>query len=383
MFLQNLHLPHYFASKVRKEIEHLYASMGIGNLAQAIITLFEPIFLYSVLGFSVEEVLLFMAAVYALYTIFIPFGGKIAARFGYAHSIFFSIPFQILFWLCLIGSEHSLAWIYIAPLMFAIQKTLFWPAFHASLSRFANGKQRGREFSMMYAIMNLMQVLGPMIGGFLSLALGFNGMFIVVSVIYLCSAIPLFWSQEVFVPKEYKYHDTWNLYKQYPMRFLGYFGFAEELIVLTVWPIFIFTLVSDLQDIGALVTVATLISTALALYIGMYTDNHSKRTVMRVGTYFMVLSWLARLPVISSFGIFITDALGRTAKSVNFVPMSALTYERAESTHIMPYIIGFEQALALGKFLGAVLGIIVFATTGSFVALFILAAVLSLFYFLV
>jgi MFS family permease len=383
MFLQHLHLPHYFASKVRKEIEHLYAAMGIGNLAQAIITIFEPIFLYSVLGFSIEEVLLFMAAVYALYTIFIPFGGKIAARFGYAHSIFFSIPFQILFWLTLIGSQHSLAWIYVAPLMFAIQKTLFWPAFHASLARFANGKQRGREFSMMYAIMNLMQVLGPMIGGFLSLTLGFNGIFIVVSLIYFCSAIPLFWSQEVFVPREYKFHDTWNLYKKYPLRFLGYFGFAEELIVLTVWPIFIFTLVSDLQDLGALVTVATLISTALALYIGMYTDQHSKRAVMRVGTYFMVLSWLARLPIVSSFGVFITDALGRTAKSVNFVPMSALTYERAESTHIMPYIIGFEQALALGKFLGAVVGIIVFAATGSFVALFILAAVFSLFYFLV
>lgn len=376
-------MPHYFAAKVRKEIEHLYASMAIGNLAQAIIVIFEPIFLYSVLGLSVVEVLLFMASVYAIYTVMIPFGAKIAARFGYAHSIFFSIPFQILFWFMMLGARSDMTWLYFAPLVFAIQKSLFWPAFHASLSRFANGKQRGREFSMMYAIMNLMQILGPMIGGFLSLALGINSIFIISSVIYLCSAIPLFWSQEVFVPKAYKFHDTWEMYKKYPAQFFGYLGFGEEFSVLTIWPIFIYIVVGNYEDTGVIVTVASLVATALSLYIGIYTDGHSKQTVMRVGSFFYFLSWLARIPVISAFGVFITDALSRTSKSLVFIPMSALTYERAESTHIMPYIVGFEQALAVGKFLGAVIGVIVFAATGSFVALFIVGAIFSLFYFLI
>lgn len=211
---------------------------------------------------------------------------------------------------------------------------------------------------------------------------GINAIFIFASVIYLCSAIPLFWSQEIFVPKTYKFHDTWELYKTYPMRFAGYLAFGEELIVLTVWPIFIYLVVRNYQDLGSLVTVATLVATAMALYIGIYTDGHSKRTVLRIGTFFYVLSWLARLPVISPFGAFITDALSRTSKSLVFIPTSTLTYERAESTHIMPYIVGFEQALAMGKFLACVIGIIVFASTGSFVALFIVAAIFSLFYFL-
>ncbi len=381
--LFDFHLPHFFTAKVRKEIEHLYASMAIGNLAQAIIVIFEPIFLYVVLGLSVEEVLLFMAAVYALYVFFIPLGAKVASRYGYAHSIFFSIPFQILFWLALLGAQNNFVWLYIAPVIFAVQKSLFWPAFHASLSRFANGKQRGREFSMMYAIMNLMQILGPFIGGFLSVTLGINVLFVITSVIYLCSAIPLFWSAEVFVPKIYKFHDTWKMYKSYPARFFGYFGFGEELLVLTIWPIYIYIVVRNYEQIGALVTISTLIATALILYIGVYTDHHNKRSVLRIGTYFYVLSWLARLPVVSGFGVFITDTLSRTSKSLAFVPLSTLTYERAESTHIMPYIVGFEQVLALGKFMAAILGFIVFAATGSFVALFILGAIFSLFYFLI
>ena len=223
--LFHFHLPHYFATKVRKEIEHLYASMAIGNLAQSIISLFEPIFLYAILGFSVIEVLMFFGVVYALYVVLIPFGGKIASRFGYAHAIFFSIPFQILFWFFLLGAESNYFFVYLAPVVFAIQKSLFWPAFHASLARFAHGQQRGREFSMMYAIMNVVQILGPMVGGYLSLAFNLNAVLIVSSIIYFCSAIPLFWTKEVFVPHMYHWRDTWELYKQYPARFFGYFGF--------------------------------------------------------------------------------------------------------------------------------------------------------------
>lgn len=121
-FQEHFHLPHYFSSKIRAEITHLYASVGIGNLAQAIITLFEPIFLYHVVGLTIPEILLFMGAVYAIYALIIPLGGKFAAKFGYAHSIFFSIPFQIIFWFLILGSENGVYLLIPAALAFAISK---------------------------------------------------------------------------------------------------------------------------------------------------------------------------------------------------------------------------------------------------------------------
>ncbi|QQS23136.1 MFS transporter [bacterium] len=379
----HLHLPHYFASKVRKEVEHLYASTAVGNLAQAIIALFEPIFLYVVLGLSITEVLLFAAVVYGLYIVLIPFGAKIAARFGYAHSILLSIPFQILLWMSLIGSQYYFELIYIAPVLFALQKIFFWPAWHATLARFAHGKQVAREFSAMYAIMNLVQIMGPMIGGFLTMFFGVNSVFLIGSLIYACSAIPLLLSKEIFVPKPYRYRDTWELVKKYPVRFAGYLGFGEELLVMIIWPIFIYMIVKDYQNLGSLVTIASLAATGLALLIGIYSDKYGKKKILQIGGFFYVLSWLARIPVISPFGVFITDAISRTAKSLVFIPVTAMTYERAETTHIMPYVVGMEQLLCVGKFLAAVMGIVVFAATGSFIALFILAAVFSLFYFLI
>ncbi|MEZ4180155.1 MAG: MFS transporter [Candidatus Doudnabacteria bacterium] len=381
--LFNFHLPHYFASKVRAQIEHLYASMAIGNLAQAMIAIFEPIFLYQVVGLTIEQVLLFTAALYSLYILLIIYGAKVASRFGFAHAIFFSIPFQILFWVALVGAQYNITFLIIAPVMLAIQKSLFWPAFNASMAKYANHKQIGREFSAMYALMSVMQILGPLFGGFLAIFFGPSFVFVIGSIIYLASALPLLWSDKHLHPHQYKFKQTWDLYKKYTARFCGYLGYGEELLALTIWPIFIFVNVKTYQDVGALVTVATLVATVLALYMGIYIDRHSKRGSLRFGNGFYFLSWLVKIPLISTLGLFLADSFSRTAKSTVSIPLTTLTLERAEVTDVLAYSVGFEQALSVGKLAASLLGIIVFALTGSFIALFILAALFCLFYFLI
>ncbi len=380
--LFNFHLPHYFANKVRSQVEHLYFAVGIGNLAQSIVALFEPIFLFAVVGMTIEEILLFVAAVYAIYIFTIPWGAKIASRYGYAHTLFFSIPFTILFWLTLYGAKDNQMMLFPAMFFLAIQKSLFWPAFHTSLARFANGGQVAREFSMAYSIMNFVQIIGPFLGGVIAVYFGIGATFVVASIIYLFAAIPLFWSKEVFTPKEYTFKGTWELYKQYPKHFFGYLGYGEELLALIVWPIFIYTIVDNFEQLGLMITVSTLVATAFALLIGIFTDSHSKRLTLRVGAFFTSLIWLARIPVASAFGVIVTDSLARTSKSIVTIPMTALTYERAESTHIMHYVVGYEQALSIGKLLAALLGIIVFGLTGSFAAVFLLCAIIALMFLL-
>lgn len=383
-FFENFQLPHYFATKIKKEIGQLYGAVAIGNFAQAIITLFEPIFLYHVVGLTIPQVLLFFASVYSLYVLFIAFGGKVSAKFGYYHAIFFSIPFQIAYWFAIFGAEVNVGLLIPAALALAIQKSLYWPAMHAVLSQYASKQQRGREFSLMYAISNIMQITGPFLGGFLSAFFGIEALFIVAPIIYLLSAIPLFWTKEVFDYIPYRFHQTWNLYKKHPWKFLGYLGFGEELLALTIWPIFIFLVMTNYEDTGALVTIATLVATGLALYIGVFVDKHNKQTILRAGNFIYILTWLARLPVVTPFATFITDALSRTTKTLVFIPTSSITYERAdEEKSILPYVVGFEQALAVGKIIASLLGMLIFAWTGSFIALFILAGIFTIFYFLI
>lgn len=103
-----LQFRNYFSTALRREIAELYASVGIANFALAVVSIFEPIFLYAVLHLSVPDILLFNGIVYAVYLFGIIVGGKVATRFGYAHGILFAIPFQILYWVFLYAGRTTM-----------------------------------------------------------------------------------------------------------------------------------------------------------------------------------------------------------------------------------------------------------------------------------
>ncbi len=378
-----MHISHFFGKSVNPEVKELFASSAIADSAMAIVTIFEPIYLYAVIGLSVSEVLYFMAAVYGLYIFLIPLGGKIASNIGYKHSIFLSIPFQILYWFLLFASQAHPVLLLFAPIAFALQKTLFWPAFHSDMASVADRGQVGKEFSVIYAVTQAMFAVGPFIGGLISEQWGVRAVFVFSSAIYFCSFAPLFLTQEPLIRKHYRFADTWTLYKAFPKKFFGYMGFGEELIILTVWPIFIYIAVKDYRDIGLLVTVATIASSFLALYVGKVSDRVNKQVLVKVGSFFNFLTFLATRIAGSVLSVFFIDAFFRTSKEVFFIPLSTLTYERAKDIDPLSYIIFFEQSLAIGKFIAALLAIAVFAITGSFFAVFVLAAVFSLLYMLI
>jgi MFS family permease len=378
--LADFHIPHYFSKSVRPEIEELSVSTALADFSVAMVTIFEPIFLYNVLHFTVPQVLLFMAAVYFFYIFFISFGAKVASIFGYKHAIAMSVVFQVLYWVLLLAGRNGGIYIFFAPAAFAIEKSLYWPGFHAVVSRYADREQKGREFSFIYAIVNIAQMLGPFFGGYMLQKFGPSPAFFAASLIYVSSAVPLLINREIFVPKLYKFRDTWELYKAFPKKFLGYMGFGEELIVLTVWPIYVFIVVRGYENTGILATGASLAAAIMALVIGKITDSYTKRVLLKVGALLLSISAFLKITARSFLDAFLVDTAGRTTKDVVFIPLSTLTYLRAEATHILPYAVFFEQSLSIGKLLACLLGILIFTLTGSFTALFVLAGLFSLLY---
>lgn len=378
--LLNFHLPHYFTKSVREEIGELYAHSAIANMASSMMLLFEPIFLYAVLGFSINQVLLFTAIVYGVYIVMVPLGGKAASMYGYKHTIAFSVPFQLIYWMMLIVSQENAAWTYFAAVFYGLSKTFYWPGFHSLMARYADKGQVGREFGMVYSLISLTFIAGPFLAGFLSQHFGFTVTFIVTAIIYAFSVLPLFKAKEVFVPKAYYYRETWNLYKTFPKKFLGYLGFGEELLVLNIWPIFIYIVVKDFEKAGSLATISSLFAAILALIVGKVADQYSKRVLIRLGAFFTAIVWLARSIATNFWNTFFVDTLSRTSKEMAFIPISTVTYIRAEATHVVPYAVFFEQSLSVGKFLACFIGMAVFALTGSFMALFVLGALFSLLY---
>lgn len=370
----------YFSKNLQIDVRELYQATGIGNFAMAIVSLFEPIFLYSILHFTIPQVLLFMAVVYLVYIIAIPFGGKFASLYGYRHSIALSVPFQVFYWGVLIASVGHAYLAFLAAAIYGISKAFYWPGFHSVIARYAQTGQVGREFGAAYAITNLSQIGGPLLGGIIAQYLGLPLAFLAASVIYCFSIIPLLMAKETFTPKFYSFKDTLELYKNLPKRFVSYLGFGEELLMLNVWPIFIYIVVKDYKDTGLLAATASLFAAIFALYLGRLSDRHTKHKLVKIGSIFNAIFWLGRFFAVNFLSAFALDTASKTAKETLFIPLSTLTYLKAETTHVIPYAVFFEQSLSIGKLSAAIIGAALFSLTGSFMVLFSLAAMYSLLY---
>ena len=108
---------------------------------------------------------------------------------------------------------------------------------------------------------------------------------------------------KVFEPRELSYLDAWKrlFKKEHRPRLLCFMGFGEELIAQAVRPVFIFVMVREFFNVGAIVSAATMATAVMAVAIGRLTDTRGRHRMLGVGTFFTALSWFVR-PAVAIFG---------------------------------------------------------------------------------
>ena len=376
----------FFARHLRREVKELYFSVAILDLAINMVALFEPIYLWQKADFSLVHILLFYLGVYGVYFFILPLGAKIARGYGFEHSILYSSPFLILYYLALFAIPFSPWFIGAAIIAFAIQKTLYWPGYHADFAVYSNDGDRGREISNLAMVMSFTAVAGPFIGGILVHFFGFPVLFMIAAAAILASNVPLLSTKEIFgQAKNFSYFGAYRRLanRENSRKFFAYLGYGEELIFMVVWPVFIFTIVKNNLSVGSLVAGATLLMMAILLYVGKLTDNGNKRSVLRGGVIVSVVSWIMRIFMATPFGVFAAETITRIGRTTVQVPLTTLTYDRARKGSVMETVIQFEMSLIAGKILTAGVLLLIFTAVPQewfWNIAFILAGVMTLLY---
>ncbi len=386
--LKNI-LSSFFAHKLTQQVRELYSSTLILNFAISAVTIFEPIFIYLLfidkygLSKTLQLVLFFYLGVYLLYFLILPFGAKFARRFGFEHSIAVSTIFTASFYLSLFASSYDISWIFVSIIAYALWKMFYWPAYHSDFAYFSADGEQGRQISNLLVLESIVYIIGPLVGGLILQFSNFNVLFVLVSILMILSNIPMLITREQFEPADFSYFRAYRrLFRRENLKkMFSFIGFGEELIVLTIWPIFIYIVVKDFLSLGILTSISILVTTIIFLYIGKVTDNGDSKGLLRFGVTLYFFSWLLRLVTRNILGIFLVDAYSRISKQSISIPMTAITYKKAHDTSIMKTILFFEMSLVLGKIIAIILAIILlqFFTPG-WNALFILAAAMSLLY---
>lgn len=376
------HTPHYFSKHPTRGLRGLYWSVGLKDLGIAAVTLFEPIFLFT-LGYTLREVLFFYILIYVVYLFLLPIAGRVVGKIGYEHSIFYSQFFLIAYFIVLFSISNIGVLYYVAPLLAALYKSLYWPAYHADFAIFSQQGQRGREVGYIETISMIVYIIGPLIGGFILAQTGFGFLFILGSVLFILSALPLMRIKEIHSERPFHYKDVFLrlVDKEHRRNFLAYMGFGEELIVLTVWPIFIYVLIQDYFEIGALIAVATFITSFFVLYLGKISDELKRRRVLRVGTILYTISWVTRGFASKAWHVLGFDTLSRLSKEMLFVPLEASTYQEGYRSGPLVHAIFFELSLSIGKIIAGVLAFLIASYFASpWVPIFLLAGAFSMLY---
>ncbi|MBI4089994.1 MAG: MFS transporter [Candidatus Kerfeldbacteria bacterium] len=378
MIRQHLHFPHYFKIHLPVQLEELYLTAALMDFAGAAIALFEPIFLWT-LGYGIRQIMMFYLLLYGVYFFVLPLGGKFVARYGPERSIMVSTVCLVGYFLALVGIQVYWWLFMVAPILFALQKTFYWPAYHFEFMRYSSKQERGREFSGIWAITTLMYVLGPVAGGFVVKFFGFTPLFVGAAAIILLSSLPLFATKNLPKPEAYSYWNSLRLpfRRRYLKSTFGYLGLGGELIGMTVWPIFIFLIYGDLFNLGLLVGAAALVTAVTTLVAGKWTDRTAKRRVLSISAISEAVTWLLRIFARFPPFVFVLDTLGRITHNSVFVSLTAMTYDRAHDDDYSWHGVYYEQGFALAKSLVAVLVITLSAAADPFNVAFLLAGLFS------
>jgi MFS family permease len=226
-------------------------------------------------------------------------------------------------------------------------------------------------------------ILGPVLGGLLSFKFGFAWLFAVSSFLTLASVYPLFKSPEIYTTHRFRLNNFFAIFRRHKQNFFGYWGYAEDLMLMSLWPIVVFGVVKNVLGVGALTTVATVAATVLMLYIGKLSDKLSKRELVQFFSVIYGLTWVFRFVATKVWSIVLFDGLTRIGKGAANVPMVSLTYDLAGSEgpdHAIAYAVFYEFSLSVGKIITALAGIWILSTTGNINYVFVLVGILTMFY---
>ena len=272
------HRRDFFPSHLPFQLKELFFSHSIFTFAVAAGFLFEPIYLYSI-GYSLAQIMFFFCGVYAVYFVALPLGGKIVKLKGFEHCMIYGSFFMIFYYVFLLALQVHPLFVIPAAVSLAIHKAVYWPAYHADFAFFGQAGERGREVSN-YAVLDaFMNVLGPVLGGILVSLFGFQIFFGFMCLVIISSNIPFLLTREIFKPSGISYLTQYKTLfaKENRKYFFAYMGFGEELIALTIWPVFLFVTFQSVLTTGAAVAISTIVTSLFLLYVGREADGGKDR----------------------------------------------------------------------------------------------------------
>lgn len=327
LFLKRRHFWRYASFD---ELSELYTNALLRSLANSLIGIFVPVFLYR-LGYSLQTIFGMYVFWFAVRPVLDVLNAFIVGRIGPKHSLALASLLNIGY-LALLLSLQSLHWPLLFVAFFGSWATgLHLQSFHTDFSKVKHSEHGGKELSYIAVLERIGGVIGPLVGGVIATV--YDPRYTIAAAIFLqiVALIPLFMSAEPVVTKQ---HITFKgmAWRRHIPDYVSTVPLSvENFISAIIWPLFLTAVVlgsAVFAKLGIIVAAGTGLTILAAQLIGRLIDDSKGGLLLRVGTVVNAAIHCVR-PFITSF----PAAIG-----IN------IANDPVTAAYQMPYMKGFYDA---------------------------------------
>lgn len=315
------------------QLAELYSAVSLRMLAQNLVGIFIPVYLYKI-GYSLPDVLLFFVFTYAATIIADLPIGWIVARFGPKHSMLAGNLVQIVVLLLLV-TQPDQRWLLILPaIAYGVARGLFFIPYNVDFSKILHPDHGGKELGFMTNLQQLANVIGPLAGGAIALFIGARYTLIAGIVLFALAAVPLFASAEP-VTRQRSLNFNGLFKKPRWPDYVSYFGYSGQLKILQLfWPLFLALTIFAAHTyfkLGIILSISAGASLFTTLVIGRLVDKHRGGQLLKYSTISSaVIDCL--LPLITGFGGALAVTMANQSLASGFeIPFGRGMYDTADS----------------------------------------------------
>ena len=303
------------------------------RISTSIISLFIPIYLLGEVGYSLSETIGFFVILQIFFLLAVPFGGRVCAALGAKKTMALRLPFLAIYYYGLqkLSGDFAADMYFVVPLLFFYSTTGAWAnvARDLFLSKHVLGDTPGKMLAFLRICMTGSTVVAPLLGGAISYFYGFDALFLGGTLLALAAGLPLFLTPDEHFRVQYRPKDLFTFIGQKVPRpyLLAEAGsIFSDVIMWIMWPIFLYFVLQNTAEMGALVTISSLASMGVAYFVGQKVAGKDAKKLLQRGVLVASGLFFLRVVFLNPFVIGFVNALNRIIEPIYRIPYDRAVY---------------------------------------------------------
>ena len=371
---------------MKRDIVLTTTSELLFQIGDGSMNLFGIIFFYTLFKGSILLATLPFIALHLIHSLLLPVISPLLFKIGFKKSIligaiFYSLACATLF---LLNENLNIGVLILWASLYALGNVFHYVPIIYILGYETKHATRGRTFSLRRIIFIAGAIVMPILGGLISEYFGITGLSVLCICFYILSFIPIIYISDIeFLPGKTIFKTLFS--KRGANIFLFKISQVFSDGIGTVWPIFVFlVLSSSYENVGLVFTLVSFGSIIISYLIGFELDHHNRMKLYELSAITNFFAWLARAISFNYISVLISDIIFRLNGDFRGTIMDVIDYDlmndhiqknRAGTIVLSEFIINMSVTVALT--IGAIL-ISISSYQLSFIVIALIGFVLSL-----